>query len=92
MEYLVTLHLKSGLEIEYIQTLEIKNASLDTARKFVEHELALSDIWMKLDDDATVKRTEVDYFKIKELEEVEEELEGKAVEAVYQQLPIDDEK
>ncbi|MDF9638828.1 MULTISPECIES: hypothetical protein [Bacillus cereus group] len=81
MEYSVTLHLKSGLEIEYIQKLEIPNVSLDTARSFMQHELCLQDEWMKLDDDASVKRSEVAYFKIKELDE-EEEYEGKAITSI----------
>ncbi|PGM50843.1 hypothetical protein [Bacillus thuringiensis] len=93
MEFTVTLHLKSGLEIDYIQPLSVPNASVDTARSFIQTELSLNDIWMKLDEDVSVKRSEVDYFKVHEPEEEDgEELEGKAVEAVYQKLPIDDEK
>ncbi len=80
MEYTVTLHLKSGLEIDYIQKIEIPNVSLDTARSFIQNELMLKDVWMKLDDDVSVKRSEVDYFKLKEVEE--EEFEGKAITSI----------
>lgn len=71
MEYLVTLHLKSGLEIEYLMVFK-KDVTIGDVREQVRKDLNGQEKWMVLADDVEVKRGEVDYFKVAELKDEEE--------------------
>ncbi|PEF03576.1 hypothetical protein COK07_29370 [Bacillus thuringiensis] len=71
MEYLVTLHLKSGLEIEYLMVFK-KDVTIGDVREQVRKDLNGQEKWMVLADDVEVKREEVDYFKVAELKDEEE--------------------
>lgn len=78
MNVAVTLVLNNGREIEYER--EVETNAIDLAREFV----LLNDVidregepFFKPDKDIAVRRSDISYFKIAELEE--EALEGKAV-------------
>ncbi|MGD2278158.1 hypothetical protein [Bacillus wiedmannii] len=67
MEYTVTLHLKSGLEIEY--PVDFAHfTTIEDVRKYVRNDLNGQEKWMILAEDVEVRRDEVDYFKVKEAE------------------------
>ncbi|NRQ71986.1 hypothetical protein HQK17_28105 [Bacillus cereus] len=76
----VTLGLTSGLEIEYDKTIDTN--TIDLARDYIQLELEVKEDWLKLDNDAAVRRSEVVYFKVAELKEEEEDLEGKAITSI----------
>ncbi|MBE7117310.1 hypothetical protein FT641_27045 [Bacillus paranthracis] len=64
MEYIVTLHLKSGLEIDW--DISIEGTTVKDARNYVRNVINGQSIWIPLADDAEVRCEEVDYFKVKE--------------------------
>lgn len=67
MEYTVTLHLKSGLEIEYMVDFA-HFTTIEDVRNYVRNDLNGQEKWMILGEDVEVRRDEVDYFKVKEAE------------------------
>lgn len=81
MNVAVTLVLNNGREIEYDK--EVQSNTIDLARDFI----LLQDIignkdepFLKPDKDIAVRRSDISYFKVAELEE--EELEGKAITSI----------
>ncbi|PEM65304.1 hypothetical protein CN613_25510 [Bacillus pseudomycoides] len=77
-EYSVTLVMNNGREIEYIH-LGTEMTDVSIIRDDVQKVL-LWDVepMLAVDKDISVRKEHVSYFKVAELEDEEEELEGKA--------------